>query len=344
MSNQVDVSVISDLLNRLLPTVRDRYTCDNKCNLGDIDQIYSGRISDVWLGTFNCAEKQIKVALKVNKHIKTSTSRNLVDLTLKEYKALEHVSSLLDQHAEYTKLEPIALFQDDCAFAVNFIEGSNLRDIIGNIRLWRSSNFRTAKLMINLCGSWLAMFQRSSLSSEPVHLSKNEIEKYDIELVASKAKSAGLDSQLLSKAVDVANKLKSRFMKRSVVSVHGDFLPWNILGTRNNIAVIDFRHYHLGNAYEDLSLMYEQLIANSRPWRRKGNLEELRQELLVGYQSTLETCSWLFWRIRSLLYLRGMLRPSRSGKFLQRLSAEYSYKNYESELKQILIEAEDIIL
>jgi len=343
MINQGDISVISDLFNRLLPTVRDRYTCGKKCNLSDIEKIYSGRISDVWLGTFKFEEKNIKVAIKINKYIKTSTPRNLSDITIKEYKTLELVSSLMDQHSKYTKLEPIALFQDDYAFAVKFIGGSNLRDIIANIRLWDSSNFRTAKRMINLCGSWLDMFQRSSLPSKPVHLSRNEIEKYDIELVASKAKSAGFDSQLLNKSVDVANKLKSRFMKRSVVSVHGDFLPWNILGTQNNVAVIDFRHYHLGDAYEDLSLMYEQIIANSRPWRHKGSLEELRQELLVGYQSPLETFNWLFWRIRSLLYLMGMLRPSQSRKLLQRLSVEYAGNNYESELKQILIEAEDRI-
>jgi len=305
------------------------------CRLVSHERIYSGNFSTIWKGEFKCHDRLFNATIKMGKSPKGSSSHriNLAD----EYRILKDLQGVFNGYKEMKVPTPITFFENEDAFAMDMIEGNTLFVEVRRLKPWNRRGFRHIGQSIRNAGRWLSVFQSSKIKSEDV-ADRTVPETREINRLSKLAAEAGLDCYLLEKAREAEEFLIERWVKAAPVNSHGDFVPWNVMVSNNSIALLDFTHYHLSDPEEDISLMYCALGSFERFRGVKVKIESLREQLLSGYGKQPEPVRWLFWRMRSLLYLASWLRHNKGGNLWSKARTERLRRLYTKELKRLLSE------
>ena len=302
-------------------------------------RIYSGIFSEIWRGEYTCGERRHSAVVKI---VRSSEGHDSFEANTaqREFEALNHFYKLLDGHNDIAVPRPIVLFGEENALAMNAVEGDNLFKAARRIMPWSLYGLRRIGNYFGLLGKWLTTVQIGDPLRGTIQDRSNP-GVAEISRLAQLARAGGINNELAQRAINAGKLLSDKWTKSLPVNTHGDFVPWNVLVSDKGVVLMDFTQYHLSDPEEDLSLMYSAIAGLARFYIPRKKLGWLKRRLLVGYGRVPDQVRWLYWRIRSLLYLTSWLRHHhkdtswRVSRGVNRLR-----RMYEMDLSEVLQEVE----
>jgi Phosphotransferase enzyme family len=205
-----------------------------------------------------------------------------------QYEILSHLYPRFASIRNCSVPKPVLVLPPRDTLLTEFVEGSVLSDELRRARYF-SSEIRFAELRewYLHCGRWLKHFQaftgtrNSGLEALDEMLSRTDHRLTLIENAGDGRCPREVPNQVRRLLLDHRAELAGQPIP--VSGCHGDFGPWNVLGTPSGVTVLDFFGYQDGPVAEDplgilFALEQERKCLTANPRR----LELLRQSLLDG--------------------------------------------------------------
>ena len=184
-------------------------------------------------------------------------------------------------------VRPIACFPDDLTVVTEEAPGVNLHSLIRrDARCWRgTSSLARLSAHCESAGVWLRHFQEITAQDRRTAFpSPLFLERLRAELDA--CVSIGLPRAEASRIVGFCTDQLSRVGARefSVVGVHPDFQPDNVLVSGSGVSVLDFASFQHGLACSDVARFLASLEFFSRtPMYREPHMRQLMRAFFDGY-------------------------------------------------------------
>ena len=184
-------------------------------------------------------------------------------------------------------VRPIACFPDDLTVVTEESPGVNLHSLIKrDARWWRETSALT-RLSAHCegAGVWLRHFQeitaqhRRAEVPSPLFLERLRVE---LDACVSIGLPRGEASRMLGFCTDELGRVGTR--EFSVVGVHPDFQPDNVLVSGSGVSVLDFGSFQHGLSCSDVARFLASLEFFSRtPIYREPHMRQLMRAFLHGY-------------------------------------------------------------
>ncbi|MGR3302294.1 MAG: phosphotransferase [Candidatus Scalindua sp.] len=184
-------------------------------------------------------------------------------------------------------IKPLAfLLEEDILITEEFV-ADKLNSLIVNEVRWIPSK-RKKKQIENYffqCGRWLRDFQKFTRKNEVTPFSHDRYVENIEKKLASSIKY-GLKKTFHKKIYQFIDDRFKRIgnQKLDLVGYHGDFTPWNVLASDNEIRVLDLDRFSYRNMYEDLTLFLCCLESEkSIVGMTNKNINILKDAFIQGY-------------------------------------------------------------
>jgi hypothetical protein len=182
-----------------------------------------------------------------------------------EYKILKYLHDRFSDLHGINVIRPIGILLESNILISEDFSGNKLNQLILNNARLIPSKLRTKSLSsyLYLAGKWLRYFQEFTKQEQSYSFNGSDY----LEKIKNKLKSSvkyGLveadHSRIYDFAADRIQKKSDLFLES--VGSHGDFAPWNILATEDEIRVLDFDRFSYRSKYEDLTCFISALEGN----------------------------------------------------------------------------------
>jgi len=187
-------------------------------------------------------------------------------------------------------INPITFLSDEDILATEEFVGDKLSCfIVGQLR-WKPSQEKKRQIQryFHQCGRWLRHFQEFTKRNEVKPFRKDSY----VENIKEKLDNCvkyGLKNEFykkIQKFIDSKFKKIGNRQQLDLGGYHGDFTPWNVLASDEEIRVLDFDRFSYGVRYNDLTLFLSALEGyKSIVGTTDRNIDVLKDNFLRGYDT-----------------------------------------------------------
>jgi hypothetical protein len=235
-----------------------------------------------------CLHDQVERNFVIKKYIAgRRSSHDLRSCIQNEYNILSYLHDRFSDLHGFNVIRPFAILLDRNILITEDFPGNKLNRLILNNARWIPSKFGIKRLRSYLfqVGKWLKYFQQFTKRKELFSFQESDyLEKIQKRLALST--QYGLLETDHYKIYDfVADKIpKMSHLLLESVGYHGDFTPWNILATEDEIRVLDFDRFSYRSKYDDLTFFISALEGNkSILGMQNQNINFLMKSFWNGY-------------------------------------------------------------
>jgi hypothetical protein len=237
----------------------------------------------------------IKIRKEGEKELASTEALELQRKIRASYENSTHLHQHFTQFSGFSSVKPVACFPEWLALVTEGSPGENVWSLLRAKAKFYPSLATLKKLehICWACGQWLALFQRMTRAPEQdpfeFHAIITKLETYlaDLAYEPPLAVPKEFRQRILTHCQRLAQSIPDQ--DRSVVGIHGDFAPVNILTDHSAITVIDIGAPKFGIVYWDASYFYYHLeTLLELPIYRPTTVRKLQQAFLQGFGVSLE--------------------------------------------------------
>jgi hypothetical protein len=210
-----------------------------------------------------CLQDQIELRFVIKKYTAgRRSSQDLRSCVQNEYKILKYLHDRFSHLQGINVIRPIGFLLDSNILITEDFSGNKLNQLILSNARWIPSKFKIKSLCLYLyrAGRWLRYFQEFTKKQESFSFGESDYLK-KIKRRLQLSVNYGLSETDHDKIFDfVVDRIpKASHLSLESVGYHGDFTPWNILATEDEIRVLDFDRFSYRSKYDDLTFFISAL-------------------------------------------------------------------------------------
>jgi len=235
--------------------------------------------------------KQCKKAIFLKKyHYENRSNDDPKPSVEKEYNILRYLRHKLSPWEGLSVIDPITYLSDEDILVTEEFVGDKLSCFIVGLLRWKPSQEKKRQIQgyFRQCGRWLRHFQEFTKRNEVKPFSK-EIYIENINKKLDNCVKYGLKNKSFTKIHRFIDSKFERIGNRQQLDLggyHGDFTPWNVLASHEEIRVLDFDRFSYGVGYDDLTLFLTALEGyKSIVGMTDRNIDLLKDNFLRGYDT-----------------------------------------------------------
>ncbi|HRI38581.1 MAG TPA: phosphotransferase [Nitrospira sp.] len=242
------------------------------------------------------ASRQQKLALKkvvhhpINLEVTTSQNQAVV-----EFEILKQIHYKFQPLAGCAVPYPVAVFPQEEAFIMEYIEGNLLSKQLDDARYWGlPSRFKELERSYCLLGRWLKHFQTVTGIEQGGHeIFANLFSRCETRLrVIADCPALSCSQEFVDRTLRYLKEQASTVSDSSIpiAGRHGDFGDWNIMVNAGTVTVFDFLGYAKEPiAYDALKVLTRLQALKLNPLYSPSRIDRLQEQFLRGYGVVFRT-------------------------------------------------------
>jgi thiamine kinase-like enzyme len=274
-------------------------------------QFMGRRLSDIARVELCLSRSYGNIYVKLHKNPKAPLERVHQKARL-EFDTLSYLYEKFRNVPECSVARPIAFFPEEMAVVTEEGEGKNLHQLIKRkAGLWCGGS--DIELLTRHCrasGVWLRHFQEITAQQRQEALPVSDLlghVRTDLEECVAIGLPRADSIRLVTFCEDQLRRVEGRDF--SVVGIHPDFQPDNVLVSPAGVTVMDFTSFQYGSIYNDVARFLASLdFLTKNPLYSRAKIQNLMAAFLRGYGWSQNELSPAL----TVYLVRSMVRASRS--------------------------------